>query len=137
MRYLYSTYVESEYSWNVDAEIPDCCYHGDNILIAAESLEEANSKVEAWIASKRRFLYRMNDPFALPRRWFLGGWHEKKKGWRWYETNACGTKKNGKLRIFYGYIFAPNKKFVANKLKEMGYPCIALIYREDWSVYIK
>ncbi len=56
---------------------------------------------------------------------------------RWYEANAFGTKENGKIRFFYGYIFAPNKKFVKDKLKEKGYPAIGYISREDWNVYIK
>ena len=137
MNYLYSTYVSSFYYRNVDSEISDSYHHEDNILIAAESQEEAKAKVEAWVASKHRKLDRMDEPFDMPRKWFIGGWKQKQKGRKWYEVNACGIKENGKLQFFYGYIFAPNKKFVKDKLKEMGYPCFLYISKEDWNVYIK
>ena len=85
MNYLYSTYVSSFYYRNVDSEISDSYHHEDNILIAAESQEEAKAKVEAWVASKHRKLYRMDEPFDMPRKWFIGGWKQKQKGRKWYE----------------------------------------------------
>ena len=127
MKHFYSTYVSSDNKSS----------HEDNVLIAADSPEEAKAKVQAWVASKNRELDRMDEPFEMPRSWFVGGWHKHQNGWRWYEANAFGTKENGKIRILYGYIFAPNKKFVKDKLKEKGYPAIGYISREDWNVYIK
>ncbi len=127
MKHFYSTYVSSD---NKNS-------HEDNVLIAADSQEEAKEKVQAWVTSKHRELDRMDEPFDMPRSWFVGGWHKHKNGWRWYEANAFGTKEDGKIRFFYGYIFAPNKKFVKNKLIEKGYPAIGYISREDWNVYIK
>ena len=127
MKHFYSLYVRSDCKSN----------HEDNVLIAADTTEEAKAKVEAWVVSIHRELDRMDEPFAIPRKDFVGGWKKKQNGWRWYEVNACGTKENGKLRFFYGYIFAPNEKFVKEKIAEMKYPCILYISRTDWNVYIK
>lgn len=137
MKHFYSTFVSSIYIRDIDAEFPDFSSYDGNVLIAADSPEEANAKVEAWLASKHRELYRMDEPFAMPRKDFVGGWRKHKNGWRWYEVNAFGTKENGKIKAFFGYIFAPNKKFVKDKIVEMGYPAIGYISREDWTEYIK
>ena len=127
MKYFYSTYVRS-----------DCrTCHEDNVLIAADSPEEAKAKVEAWVVSMHRELDRMDEPFAIPRNEFVGGWHKHKSGWRWYEANAFGTRKNGRFKVFFGYIFAPNMKFVKDKIVEMDYPAIGYICRGYWNVYIK
>ena len=137
MKHFYSTFVSSIYIRDIDAEFPDFSSYDDNVLIAADSPEEAKAKVEAWLASKHRELYRMDESFAMPRKDFVGGWRKHKNGWRWYEVNAFGTKENGKIKAFFGYIFAPNKKFVKDKIVEMGYPAIGYISREDWTEYIK
>lgn len=137
MKHFYGTYVSSFYYRNIHAEIPNSYHHEDNVLIAAEDPEEARYKVETWIISKHRELDRMDEPFAMQRKCFIGGWKEKQNGWRWYEANACDKKGKGKLCFFYGYIYAPNKKFVEDKIKELGYLCILCICRTDWNEYIK
>ena len=101
MKHFYSTYVSSSYYRNVDAEIPNSYHHGDNVLIAADSPEEAKTKVEVWGASKHRELYRMDEPFAICSKEFVGGWHKHKSGWRWYEANAFGTKENGRINWIF------------------------------------
>lgn len=134
----YSFFMGSDYGRNLDSEENFVfCDYQDNVLVRANSPEDAMEETEKWAISKRREVYRIDKPFAMPCRWFIGGWREKQKGWRWYEANACGTKENGKLRFFYGYIFAPNKKFVKEKIIEMGYPCILYISREIWNVLLK
>lgn len=137
MKY-YSFFMVSDYGRNMDSEENFVyCHYVDNVLARANSPEEAMEKAEKWAISKRREVYRIDKPFAMPCRWFIGGWREKQKGWRWYEVNAFGTKENGKIKAFFGYIFAPNKKFVKDMIVEMDYPAIGYICRAVWNVYIK
>ena len=111
--------------------------HEDSALIAANSAEEAISKAKEWVLSKRREVMDISEPFAIPRNELLDGWQERKKGWRWYEVSATGVRENGKLKVVYGYMFAPNKKYVKQKLKEMGVPMIFYISRENYDLFIK
>jgi hypothetical protein len=137
MKYYYSTYIESNYYRNIHSDEPLLYMHGENVLIAANSSEEAIKKAESWVLSKRREVMDIREPFAIPRNEFFDGWQERKKGWRWYEVNAAGIREKGKLKVVYGYIFAPNKKYVKQKLKEMGTPSIIIISRADWNSFIK
>jgi hypothetical protein len=111
--------------------------HEDNVLIAANSAEEAISKAKEWVLSKHREVMQITVQFTIPRNDFIDGWQECKKGWRWYNVNATGIRENGKLKVVYGYIFAPNKKYVKQKLKEMGVPMIFYISRENYDLFIK
>lgn len=138
MKY-YSFYMVSDYGRNMDSEENFVyCHYEDNVLVRANSPEEAMEKAEKWAISKRREVYRIDKPFAMPCRWFIGGWREKRKGWRWYEVHAFGEGKDGRHRKdVYGYIWAPNKKYVAERLREMGAPLISYISREIWNVLLK
>ena len=137
MKYYYSTYIESNYYRNIHSDEPLLYMHGENVLIAANSSEEAIKKAESWVQSKRREVMHIEEPFAIPRNEFFDGWQERKKGWRWYEVNAAGICEKGKLKVLYGYMFAPNKKYVKQKLKEMGVPMIFYISRENYDLFIK
>lgn len=137
MKYYYSTYIVSNYYRNINSDDPEMYMHEDSALIAANSPEEAIKKAEKWVIAKRREMMHINEPFAIPRNWFFDGWQERKKGWRWYEVSAVGTRENGRCKVVYGYIFAPNKKYIKQKLKEMGTPSIIIISRADWNSFIK
>ena len=137
MKYYYSTYIESYYYRNIHSNEPLLYMHGENVLIAANSSEEAIKKAESWVQSKRREVMNIEEPFAIPRNEFFDGWQERKPGWRWYEVSAVGTRENGRRKVVYGYIFAPNKKYVTQKLIEMGVPTIFYISKEYWNLFIK
>ena len=138
MKY-YSFFMVSDYGRNMDSEENFVyCHYEDNVLVRANSPEEAMEKAEKWAKSKRREVNRIDDPFAMPCRWFIGGWREKQKGWRWYEVHAFGDGKDERhWKDVYGYIWAPNKKYVAERLREMGAPLISYISREMWNVLLK
>ena len=137
MKYYYSAYILSNYYRNINSDDPELYMHEDNALIAANSAEEAISKAKEWVLSKRREVMQITVQFTIPRNEFIDGWQERKKGWRWYEVNATGVRENGKLKVVYGYMFAPNKKYVKQKLKEMGVPVIFYISRENYDLFIK
>ena len=137
MKHYYSTYIVSNYYRNINSDDPELYMHEDNALIAANSAEEAISKAKEWVLSKRREVMQITVQFTIPRNEFIDGWQERKKGWRWYEVNATGVRENGKLKVVYGYMFAPNKKYVKQKLKEMGVPVIFYISRENYDLFIK
>ena len=137
MKHYYSTYIVSNYYRNINSDDPELYMHEDNALIAANSAEEAISKAKEWVLSKRREVMQIMVQFTIPRNELLDGWQERKKGWRWYEVNATGVRENGKLKVVYGYMFAPNKKYVKQKLKEMGVPVIFYISRENYDLFIK
>ena len=137
MKHYYSTYIVSNYYRNINSDDPEIYMHEDSALIAANSAEEAISKAKEWVLSKRREVMQITVQFTIPRNEFIDGWQERKKGWRWYEVNATGIRENGKLKVVYGYIFAPNIKYVKQKLKEMGTAKIILLSREDWNVFIR
>ena len=137
MKFYYSTYIVSNYYRNINSDDPKMYMHEDRALIAANSAEEAISKAKEWVLSKRREVMDISEPFAIPRNELLDGWQERKKGWRWYEVSAVGTRENGRRKVVYGYIFAPNKKYVKQKLKEMGVPMIFYISRENYDLFIK
>lgn len=137
MKYYYSAYILSNYYRNIHSDEPLLYMHGDNALIAANSPEEAIEKAEKWVLSKHREVMQIEVRFPHPRNEFFDGWQERKKGWRWYEVNATGVRENGKLKVVYGYMFAPNKKYVKQKLKEMGVPVIFYISRENYDLFIK
>ena len=137
MKYYYSTYIVSNYYRNINSDDPEMYMHEDSALIAANSAEEAISKAKEWILSKRREVMQITVQFTIPQNEFIDGWQERKKGWRWYEVSATGVRKNGKLKGVYGYMFAPNKKYVKQKLKEMGVPMIFYISRENYDLFIK
>ena len=137
MKFYYSTYIVSNYYRNINSDDPELYMHEDNALIAANSAEEAISKAKEWVLSKRREVMQIMVQFTIPRNELLDGWQERKKGWRWYEVSAVGTRENGRRKVVYGYIFAPNKKYVKQKLKEMGVPMIFYISRENYDLFIK
>ena len=137
MKYYYSAYILSNYYRNIHSDEPLLHMHEDNALIAANSSEEAIKKAEKWVLSKHREVMQIEVRFPHPRNEFFDGWQERKPGWRWYEVNATGVRENGKLKVVYGYMFAPNKKYVKQKLKEMGTPSIIIITRTDWNSFIK
>ena len=137
MKFYYSTYIVSNYYRNINSDDPELYMHEDNALIAANSAEEAISKAKEWVLSKRREVMQIMVQFTIPRNELLDGWQERKKGWRWYEVSAVGTRENGRRKVVYGYIFAPNKKYVKQKLKEMGVPVIFYISRENYDLFIK
>ena len=137
MRYYYSTYIVSNYYRNINSDDPEMYMHEDNALIAANSAEEAISKAKEWVLSKRREVMQIMVQFTIPQNELLDGWQERKKGWRWYNVNATGVCENGKLKVVYGYMFAPNKKYVKQKLKEMGVPVIFYISRKNYDLFIK
>jgi hypothetical protein len=137
MKHYYSTYIASNYYRNINSDDPEIYMHEDSALIAANSAEEAISKAKEWVLSKRRELMQVTVQFTIPRNELLDGWQERKKGWRWYEVNATGVRENGKLKVVYGYMFAPNIKYVKQKLKEMGTAKIIILSREDWNVFIR
>ena len=137
MKYYYSTYIVSNYYRNINSDDPEMYMHEDSALIAANSAEEAISKAKEWILSKRREVMQITVQFTIPQNEFIDGWQERKKGWRWYEVSATGVRENGKLKVVYGYMFAPNKKYVKQKLKEMGVPMIFYISRENYDLFIK
>ena len=137
MKNYYSTYIVSNYYRNISSDDPEIYMHEDSALIAANSAEEAISKAKDWVLSKRREVMQITVQFTIPRKELLDGWQERKKGWRWYEVNATGIRENGKLKVVYGYMFAPNIKYVKQKLKEMGTPKIIILSREDWNVFIR
>lgn len=137
MKHYYSTYIVSNYYRNINSDDPELYMHEDNALIAANSAEEAISKAKEWVLSKRREVMQITVQFTIPRNEFIDGWQERKKGWRWYEVNATGIRENGKLKVVYGYMFAPNIKYVKQKLKEMGVPVIFYISRENYDLFIK
>ncbi len=134
MKYYYSTYIVSNYYRNINSDDPELYMHEDNALIAANSAEEAISKAKEWVLSKRREVMQIMVQFTIPRNELLDGWQERKKGWRWYATSI---RENGKRKVVYGYMFAPNKKYVKQKLKEMGVPVIFYISRENYDLFIK
>lgn len=127
----------SNYYRNIHSDEPLLHMHEDNALIAANSSEEAIKKAEKWVLSKHREVMQIEVRFPHPRNEFFDGWQERKKGWRWYNVNATGVRENGKLNVVYGYMFAPNKKYVKQKLKEMGVPMIFYISRENYDLFIK
>ena len=137
MKNYYSTYIVSNYYRNINSDDPEIYMHEDSALIAANSAEEAISKAKEWVLSKRREVMQIMVQFTIPRKELLDGWQERKKGWRWYEVNATGIRENGKLKVVYGYMFAPNIKYVKQKLKEMGTAKIIILSREDWNVFIR
>lgn len=137
MKHYYSTYIASNYYRNINSDDPEMYMHEDSALIAANSAEEAISIAKDWVLSKRREVVQITVQFTMPRNELLDGWQERKKGWRWYEVNATGIRENGKIKVVYGYMFAPNKKYVKQKLKEMGTPSIIIISRADWNSFIK
>lgn len=137
MKFYYSTYIVSNYYRNINSDDPELYMYEDNALIAANSAEEAISKAKEWVLSKRREVMQITVQFTIPRNEFIDGWQERKKGWRWYEVNATGIRENGKLKVVYGYMFAPNIKYVKQKLKEMGVPVIFYISRENYDLFIK
>ena len=137
MKYYYSTYILSNYYRNIHSDEPLLHMHEDNALIAANSSEEAIKKAEKWVLSKHREVMQIEVRFPHPRNEFFDGWQERKKGWRWYEVNATGIRENGKLKVVYGYMFAPNKEYIKQKLIEMGVPSIIILSREDWNLFIR
>lgn len=137
MKHYYSIYIASNYYRNISSDDPEIYMHEDSALIAANSAEEAISKAKEWVLSKRREVMQITVQFTIPRNELLDGWQKRKKGWRWYEVSATGVRENGKLKVVYGYMFAPNKKYVKQKLKEMGVPIIFYISRENYDLFIK
>lgn len=137
MKYYYSTYIVSNYYRNINSDDPEMYMHEDSALIAANSPEEAIEKAEKWVLSKHREVMQIEVRFPHPRNEFFDGWQERKPGWRWYEVSAVGTRENGRRKVVYGYIFAPNKKYVKQKLKEMGVPMIFYISRGNYDLFIK
>lgn len=137
MKHYYSTYIVSNYYRNINSDDPEIYMHEDSALIATNSAEEAISKAKDWVLSKRQEVMQITVQFTIPRKELLDGWQERKKGWRWYEVNATGIRENGKLKVVYGYMFAPNIKYVKQKLKEMGTAKIIILSREDWNVFIR
>ena len=67
--------------------------------------------------SKHREVMQIEVRFPHPRNEFFDGWQERKPGWRWYEVSAVGTRKNGRRKVVYGYIFAPNKSMLSKNSK--------------------
>ena len=137
MKHYYSTYIVSNYYRNINSDDPEIYMHEDSALIAANSAEEAISKAKDWVLSKRQEVMQITVQFTIPRKELLDGWQERKKGWRWYEVNATSIRENRKLKVLYGYMFAPNIKYVKQKLKEMGTAKIIILSREDWNVFIR
>lgn len=137
MKHYYSIYIASNYYRNISSDDPEIYMHEDSALIAANSAEEAISKAKEWVLSKRREVMQITVQFTIPRNELLDGWQKRKKGWRWYEVSAVGTRENGRRKVVYGYIFAPNKKYVKQKLIEMGVPTIFYISKEYWNLFIK
>lgn len=141
---LYTAYVSSFTYCKTNTDNIEWTNHEDNVLVGVGAKDEEDVKrvIEAWAKSKHREIWQIDDIHPIPRKEFLSPVSKPIPRWKWYEVHGtsdvpCNFRhKRYDYTIIFGYIYAPNKKVVKEKLRQMGVTSIMYIDQGEKYTYI-